>query len=96
MTLELRPLPQRAEQHEGEDEHDGAAPVEEPRGHGEVSDPPDPVGEQPRRREHAQGWTVRSARSASGLCSSSSKRPGTLAVNWITVVLPILGAFSMS
>ena len=47
--LELRRLPERAESDERDDEHDGAAPVEEPRGNGEVLDPPDPVGEDARQ-----------------------------------------------
>ena len=35
---------------ERHDEHDRAAPVEEPRGNGEVLDPPDPVGEDVREK----------------------------------------------
>ncbi len=93
---ELRRLPEPAEEEEGDDEDDGAAPVEEPRRDGEVADPPDPVREQARQRHCGQGLTVMSARSASGLWSSSSKRPGSFAVNWITVGLPIRGVFSMS
>ena len=42
---ELRRLPQGAERDERDDQHEGAAPEEQPRGNGEVLDPPDPVGE---------------------------------------------------
>ena len=44
--LELRPLPERAEREEREDEHDGAAPEEEPVGDRQVPDAADPVREQ--------------------------------------------------
>ena len=48
--LELRCLPERPESDERDDEDDGAAPVEQPRGNGEVLDPPDPVAEDVRQQ----------------------------------------------
>ena len=94
--LELRRLPQRPESDERDDEDDGAAPVEEPRGNGEVLDPPDPVGENAWQKRRDQGVTVSWASRASGWWSSRSKRPVSLATNWITVGTPLRGVFSMS
>lgn len=96
MQLELWRLPQGTERDERDDEDNGAAPIEEPRRDGEVLDPPDPVGENARKERAGQGLTVSWASSASGWCSSSSKRPGTFATNWITVGAPFFGVFSMS
>ena len=53
--LELRPLPERTQREEREDEDDGAAPEEEPLRNRQVLDAADPVGEQ------AQGRTSSSA-----------------------------------
>ena len=46
------------EQDERDDEHERAAPEEEPPRDGEVLDPPDPVGENVREERRDQGFTV--------------------------------------
>ena len=95
VPLELRRLPQRPERDERDDEHERSAPEEEPLGNGEVLDPPDPVGEDVREELRDHYFTVSCASSASIGWSSSSKRPCTLATNWITVGTPFLMFFSM-
>ena len=95
VPVELRRLPERPEQDERDDEHEGAAPVEQPLGNGEVLDPPDPVGEDVREELRGSPRTVSCASSASIGWSSRAKRPGTLATNWITVGTPFLTFFSM-
>ena len=91
--VEERPAPQDAEQDEGHHEDDGRRPVEEPRRHGEVLDPPDAVCDEPGAD---QGRTSITARSASGWWSSSSNRPGRFAVKGIRTGSPAVTGFSMS
>ena len=71
-----------AEQDERDDEDDRGAPVEEPRRDREVLDRPDPV------RDEVSGSTVSTASSASGWWSSTSKRPGMVAVIGMRTGLP--------
>ena len=87
-ACQLRRLPERPQRDERHDEHEGAAPVEQPRRDGEILDPPDPVGQDPWQQIRDQGRTVSCASSTSDGWSSSSKRPGTFATNWITVGTP--------
>ena len=61
---EQRRPPEDAEQDERDDEDDRRAPVEEPRRHGEVLDPPDAVRDDARAD---QGRTSITASSASGV-----------------------------
>ena len=72
---EQRPLPERPEQDERDDEDDGRAPVEHPRRDREVLDRPDPVC------DDVHGLTVSTASTASGWWSSTSNRPGIVAVS---------------
>ena len=80
--LELRALPECPEREEREDEHDCAAPEEEPVGDRQVAHPADSVGEQ------RQGRTSRSAIGRPRSSSSISKRPGALAVKSIVPGAP--------
>ena len=69
-ALELRALPERAEEEKREHEHDGGAPREEPRRNRQVADTADPVGEDQGRTSRSAIWSPRSS-------SSISNRPGT-------------------
>ena len=92
--VEERPAPQDAEQDERDDEDDGRRPVEQPRRHGEVLDPPDAVCDE--RPGAIRARTSITARSASGWWSSSSNRPGRFAVKGIRTGFPAVTGFSMS
>jgi hypothetical protein len=75
---EQRPLPERAERDERDNEYDGRPPEEQPFRDGQVADAADPVGD-----DHGSTWRFPSRMSDS--CSSISKRPGTFARNTILV-----------
>ena len=84
--------PEHAEQDERDDEDDRRTPVEEPRRHGEILDPPDAVRDEAGRD---QGLTSTTASSASVGCSSTSNRPAMFAVKGIRTAWPGTTSFSM-
>ena len=88
---ERRP-PQDAEQDEGDDQHRGRPPVEHPRRDGRSWIPPMPCATRPKLLRP----TSRTARTESGWCSSSSKRPGRSTVSGMRTGFPGVSGFSMS
>ena len=75
VPLQERIFPERPEQDERDNEHDARAPVEEPGRDRQVLDGADAVG------DDAHGVTLTTASKASGWWSSTSNRPGIVAVN---------------
>ncbi len=82
MGLEQRPPPEREQEDERDGEDEGGPDVEIHRGNRQVADDPDPVGEQP------HGCTLMSAICTPLFSSSTSKRPGIVALNGSRTVPP--------
>ena len=82
MRLEQRPPPQIEEQDERDAEDDGRADEEVDRRDRQVADDADPVGDE------RHGWTVMSAICTPRSSSSTSKRPGIVALNGSRAGLP--------
>src|SRR5262249_57966188 len=90
MHLEERSLPERPEQDERDDEDDRRRREEERLGDRQVAYPADPVSQE----DH--GLTVRSAIWTPRLSSSTSKRPGIVAVNGRRAVPPAVTSVDFS
>ena len=82
------PLPERPEGDEGDHQDDGGAPVEEPAGNGQVSNPAQPVGERGCQISRRQGRTSSSAIMTTRSSSSASNTPGWVARNLICAGCP--------
>ena len=82
------PLPERPEGEEGGHEDDGGAPVEEPPGDGQVSDPAEPVGERQCQISRRQGRTSSSAIRTTRSSNSASNTPGWVRTELDTRRLP--------